>query len=158
MLLLVATLTGMFVAQSREIGRLGALGYFSLVIGSIFLIGTLWGDGFFTPVLASRAPHLLERPGELYVGPLYAASAAAYAFSGIGFVLFGITSYRAWRLPRAAVALFTIGGLGLLLPPEPILTIPWAIFIAAAAVLGAGLVWIGVTLPAAAQRSSALVS
>lgn len=150
MLFLVA-ITGLFVVQARAVRTVGLVGYISLMLGAIFIIGTLWGDGFFSPVLAKRAPDLIANPGDLYDGPLFVASAIAYVPYVAGFVLFGISSFRAALLPRDGILALTIGGLGLLVPPEPITSVPWWFFIGSAAIMAAGLWRLGIDLLRAPQ-------
>ena len=138
--------TGMYLVQSRATGRLGFAGYVLLLVGTIFVIGTLWGDGFFSPVLASKAPGLLDRGHDLYVGALFWASGAMVGTITLGFLIFGVASLRARVFPRAAVALMTLGGVMVPLPPPPYSQLPWAVFVAGAIILALGLTGLGLAL------------
>ena len=135
--------TGMYLVQSRAMGRLGFVGYVLLLVGTIFVIGTLWGDGFFSPVLASKAPELLDHGRALYVGALFWASGAMVGTITLGFLMFGVASFRAHVFPRAAVAMMTLGGVIVPLPPPPYSKLPWAVFVAGAIILALGLTGLG---------------
>lgn len=150
-LLFLVAITGLYVVQARAIRTMGLVGYVTLMLGAIFIIGTLWGDGFFSPVLAKRAPELIANPDDLYDGPLFVASAIAYVPYVVGFVLFGVASFRAALLPRAGIIGLTLGGLGLLIPPEPVTSVPWWLFIGAAAIMAVGLGRLGFDLWRAPQ-------
>jgi hypothetical protein len=139
-------ITGMYLAQNRAMGRLGFAGYVLLLVGTIFVIGTLWGDGFFSPVLAGKAPRLLDRGRDLYVGALFWASGAMVATITLGFLMFGAASFRARVFPRTAVAMMTLGGVMVPLPPPPYSKLPWAVFIAGAIILAIGLTGLGLAL------------
>jgi hypothetical protein len=139
-------ITGMYLVQSRATGRLGFAGYVLLLVGTIFVIGTLWGDGFFSPVLASKAPGLLDHGRDLYVGALFWASGAMVGTITLGFVMFGVASFRARVFPRTAVAMMTLGGVIVPLPPPPYSTLPWVVFVAGAIILAVGLIAMGLAL------------
>lgn len=158
-LLFLLAVTGMYLGQRRAAGRAGFAGYVLLLTGTVFVIGTLWADGFFTPVLASKAPELLDHGRDLYRGALFWASGTMVATITLGFLLFGAASFRARVFPRGAVGAMTLGGVMVPLPPPPYSTLPWAVFIAGAIVLGIGLTWIGLMLaksPPTASRERGL--
>jgi len=138
--------TGMYLVQNRVTGRLGFAGYVLLLAGTIFVIGTLWGDGFFSPVLASKTPGLLDHGRDLYVGALFWASGAMVGTITLGFLMFGAANLRARVFPRTAVAMMTLGGVMVPLPPPPYSKLPWAIFVVGAIILAIGLIGMGLAL------------
>src|SRR5438093_6112965 len=61
LLLALVALTGLYLVQAGRVGWLGLAGYLLAFVGSVLLIGLLWGAGFFTRLLARRAPGLVVR-------------------------------------------------------------------------------------------------
>jgi len=116
-----------YVCQIEETGMLGLVGFVASSIGCAAYLGFQFDLAFVWPVLAERAPDLLDFDGpmfryprfafiHLWMGPLYS----------VGVLLFGIALIRARVLPRTASALFMVGVIlsaGVLFPPFPIRTV-----------------------------------
>jgi hypothetical protein len=139
-------LTAFYLVQHRRVGWLGLAGYLLAFIGSCGFIGFLWGDGLYSPVFERFSPALLDAPALFFTGPLYIASAAAAFAFILGYVSFGIASYRAAVLPRDGIIAMTTGAVLVALPPPPLVGVPWALIVAGAAILAAGLGRIGFAL------------
>jgi hypothetical protein len=96
----LAALVGFHVLQGRSLGRLGATGFAVAFVGvALVLVSTLWVIIF------------LDRLGETVAGLLFGLGLVGWL---VGFVLFGIATFRARVLPRWA---------GLLLVAYPLLLI-----------------------------------
>src|SRR5215213_11136044 len=97
---MLAALVGLRVVQARSLGRLGMAGFAIAFIGTaLVLVATLWAIVF------------LDRFGETVPGLLFGLGLIGWL---VGFVLFGIATFRARVLPRWA---------GLLLVAYPLILI-----------------------------------
>ena len=119
--LAVAGLTGMYLHQRRQIGKLGLVGYVTFVIGYLLMSGVEAVAAFVLPGEAH------SRPG--YVNDVLRASAGMKTAGDIGSMqtllslmgvtymagglLFGIALYRARVLSRWAAALLAAGAVGI---------------------------------------------
>jgi hypothetical protein len=100
---------GLYLPNAKIVGKLGLIGCLLSCIG-IILYGCMQFDESFTwPILAVKAPRLLETGGLLSD----AAFMFIYIFMGIvlalGVILLGIAYWRANVFPHWAVILFTVG-------------------------------------------------
>jgi hypothetical protein len=83
---MLAALVGLHVVQARSLGRLGVVGFAVAFVGTaLVLVSTLW------------AVILLERFGTTVPGLLFGLGLLGWL---VGFVLFGIATFRARVLPR----------------------------------------------------------
>ena len=83
---MLAALVGLHVVQARSLGRLGVVGFAVAFVGTaLVLVSTLW------------AVILLERFGTTVPGLLFGLGLLGWL---VGFVLFGIATFRARALPR----------------------------------------------------------
>jgi hypothetical protein len=83
---MLAALGGLHVVQARSLGRLGRAGVAIAFIGTaLVLVATLWAIVF------------LDRLGETVPGLLFGSGLLGWL---VGFVLFGIATFRARALPR----------------------------------------------------------
>jgi len=144
---------GLYLRQSDRIGLPGALAFTITFFGTALLLAWEWTDIFVLRDLALRAPaalHTLEAPTTLTpydLGALIPVSVFA-----VGWLAFAVVTLRAAVLPRAASAL-VIAGLFLTPMLSAALGRDWGGAIGSA-VLGAGWMWLGVTMQNAVINSS----
>lgn len=119
--LMPVVMLAIYVSQTEETGVLGLVGLVVSSIGFVAYLGFQFDLAFVWPVLAERAPELLDYDGPLYRDPGFAF---VHSWMGpvhtVGVLLFGIALLRARVFPRAASALFLVGVIlsaGLLFPP-----------------------------------------
>lgn len=134
------------VLYSYQIEKTGLLGLIGLVMSLIGFLGFLclqFDMAFVWPVLAERAPDLVD-----FNGPMFSDSrfALVHFWMGpvhtVGMLLFGIALVRARVFPRAACILFMIG---LIMSPGALF--PPFLIRAAGGVIGAlGLGWMTLVL------------
>jgi hypothetical protein len=155
LVLAVFGLTGLYLAQRREAGVAGFAGYVGIVAGSILLVGFLWGDGFYGPLLAERAPEVLNAPGRLYSGAILIGSGVAALVFLVGYVLFGVATIRAGIFSRTAAGMTTVGAVIVALPPPPLAPLPWLLLIAGALILALGLGYLSYQLWVRPELASA---
>ena len=119
--LAIAGLTGMYLHQRRQVGKLGLVGYLVFAAGYLFMASVEATAAFVLPGLAH------SRPG--YVNDVLRASAGLKTAGDIGSMqtllilmgvtymagglLFGIALYRARVLARWAAALLAAGAVGI---------------------------------------------
>ena len=106
--LLLLGLVGLYARQSEEAGTLGLVGFLLAFLGTMLIAGDLWFEAFAVPYLAEVSPRLAETSP---TGLLLAGAAASFASFGVGWLLFGIASFRARVFPRVAAVLIILGAL-----------------------------------------------
>jgi hypothetical protein len=122
---------GLYIPHAEKVGNLGLMGFLLSCMG-IILYGCMQFDETFTwPILAVKAPALLE------TGGLMSNTAFMFIFIlmglilAIGFILFGIAYWRARVFPRWAVIFFTAGatlfGIGMAIPIRTLGLVLWVI-------------------------------
>jgi hypothetical protein len=120
--LAIAGLTGMYLHQRRQIGKLGLVAYVTFVLGYLFMASV---EAIAAFVLSGEAH---SRPG--YVNDVLRSSAGMKTAGDIGAMqtlinamgftymagglLFGVALYRARVLSRWAAALLTAGAIGII--------------------------------------------
>jgi hypothetical protein len=141
---LLPALTALYLVQAKPTGMLGLIGFFLALAGAAMIMGFLWADGLYSPLLATRAPLLLDQGAtQYYTGAVYAGAAVAAVVFDAGWIAFAIATVRAKVLPAWAIVAATIGAVLTLLPPPPLSSIPWGVFILGAALVLAGQGWLG---------------
>jgi hypothetical protein len=104
---LLLALTSLYAVQASVAGRLGLVGYLIAFLGTLLVAGDWWFESFVVPMLATAAPEIMKTaPG----GSLLAGAIATFALFSVGWVLFGIATFRARVFPRRAAVLMIIGG------------------------------------------------
>jgi hypothetical protein len=116
----LAGITGMYLRQVTRTGVLGLIGYLTLAIGFLLMIGVEVIGGVVVPTIAGSSPGFVADvlavavPGGHAAGDLGAMQPLINAM-GIGFLggsfLFGIALFRARVLARWAAALLAVGAL-----------------------------------------------
>jgi uncharacterized membrane protein (DUF485 family) len=124
---LLIALTGLYATQAMSAGRLGLIGYLVAALGTLLLAGDWWYEAFVAPQIAAQAPEILTTAPS---GSILIGAAATFASFALGWVLFGIASYRARVFPRGAAALMVLGGIVGILALAPPFQIPLALAVA----------------------------
>jgi hypothetical protein len=105
--LLLLGLVGLYARQSVEAGVLGMIGFLVAFLGTMLVAGDWWFEAFAVPYLAGAAPQVLAEgaSGTLVVGGL-----AGFVLFALGWVLFGVASFRARVFPRWTAIVLIVGG------------------------------------------------
>jgi hypothetical protein len=130
--LLLLGLVGLYAGQLEASGTLGLVSFLVAFAGTALILGTWWTNAFAAPTLATEAPALLEAGP---TGMLGVGFTVSFALGALGWLLFGLSSFRARVYPRAAAAVLMVGA-ALTFVPLPI----------AGVVLGVAIAWLGLSL------------
>lgn len=105
-------LTGLYIRQLAESGLLGLVAFLVAFAGTALGIGFTWTGLFVVPSLANMAPEFLNM---IDAGEVAPAFFTGFLFSnglfGLGWLLFGLASYRAQVFSRGASIFMAIAGL-----------------------------------------------
>jgi hypothetical protein len=137
--LLMWGLTGLYLYQSGKSGGLGFAGYALGFIGLALFVGLGTFDAYVVPVLTADASGLLGDTGALMQGALGKYAMTTGLTFAVGYVLFGIASFRSGLFPRWAAACLALSApiLGMSpLMPATVRLIGCIVYGAANAVLG----------------------
>lgn len=124
----VIAITGLYLYQAHAAGRFGLFAFLAAQTGSAMMIGSDWSSVFIAPILEEAAPGIAEQPPTL----LMTGFLLNYALEVLGWLLFGIATFRAGVFPRPAAAILALGTLLPLVGPSWIFVIWYA-----------ALVWMG---------------
>ncbi len=139
---LLMALTGLYARQATSAGKLGLIGYLVAALGTLLLAGDWWYEAFVAPLIAAQAPELLRTAPS---GSILIGAAVTFGSFAIGWLLFGIATYRAGVFPRGPAILTVIGGVVGILALSPPFQIPLALAVG----------WMGFSLLGASERSTA---
>jgi hypothetical protein len=122
---------GLYIPFAEKTGKLGLIGFILSCVG-IILYGCMQFDETFTwPVLAEKAPYVLEAGGlisDFHYMAIFILMGSVFA---IGFLLFGIANWRAKIFPRWIIIFFTLGSIlfsiGMAIPIRTIGLVLWVI-------------------------------
>jgi hypothetical protein len=103
-------LVGLHIYQRERAGRLGLVAFALALCGTVLLAGSLFTEAFVLPLIAARGEALLNPSGplfgaKLFTLPVLIAGASFY----LGYLLVGLATLRAGRLPRHAGLVLSIG-------------------------------------------------
>ena len=129
---LLAGLVGLYAFQSREAGRLGAVGFPIAFFATALMLGDLYANTFVTPALALGVPNALDGHN---AGVLALWLPLEFGFLALAWIPFALLTVRAAIYPHGAAWLLT-GGAVVALVPLPYINVP---FDAAVAWLGSAL-------------------
>jgi hypothetical protein len=121
---LLIALTGLYALQATSAGKLGLIGYLVAALGTLLLAGDWWYEAFVAPLIATGAPELLRTAPS---GSILIGAAVTFVSFALGWVLFGVASYRARVFPRGAAVLMVVGGIVGILALAPPFQIPLAL-------------------------------
>ncbi len=131
-MLLLLGLVGLYAHQSKTSGTLGLVAFLLAFAGTSMVLGTWWTNAFVAPSLATEAPAFLEAGP---TGILGFGFTMAFALAAVGWLLFGLVSFRTRVYPRAATVVLMAGAV-LSFAPLP----------ASGVVLIAAVIWLGLIL------------
>jgi hypothetical protein len=100
--------TGLYAAQANRVGALGLAGYALGLLSLAGNIGLRFVYLFVAPILISQYP---EAAAAAAAGPLACATGVTFLGYALGFVAFGLATWRAGVFPRWAGALVAVGAL-----------------------------------------------
>jgi len=107
-------------------------------------LGTGMITAFIWPMLAVRAPAIVEPGGPIFGWP---HSVLAFALTAVilsvGYVIFGIAMVRVGVFPRWSILTLVIGAILGMLPPHPMGMLPWGGLVFGGVLYGAALVSLG---------------
>jgi|WetSurMetagenome_2_1015567.scaffolds.fasta_scaffold24800_2 hypothetical protein len=103
-------LVGLHIYQRERAGRLGLVAFALALCGTVLLAGSLFTEAFVLPLIAVGGEGLLGPSGtlfgaKLFTLPVLIAGASFY----LGYLLVGLATLRAGRLPRHAGLVLSIG-------------------------------------------------
>ena len=125
---LMVALVAMYQRQALQAGTFGVVALCAAIAGTMDMAGNMWFDGFVVPWIADVMPQTLDAPKR---GTLVIAALSSYLLLPIGWLLFGIASFRAGVYPRILAIAIMVGAVisyGAGLPPYGI---PLALAVAA---------------------------
>lgn len=116
-MLLVFGLIALYARQVEAAGTLGLIGFLGSMIGTVLLTGVAWFQTFGMPVLAAEVPgfFVAQQTGDVGVLLSIGQNVPIYV-QAIGWVIFGIATYRARVFPRRATIVLVVGALLLFVP------------------------------------------
>jgi hypothetical protein len=143
---LMLGLPGVYASRSKQLGRLGLVGFLLVFFGTLFY--AVSSDyGFNAPVLARLAPQTLDAinayPSVVFMDGLF----VVLLFSG--FILFGIAIQRSQIFPPWSGVLIATGWtLFMICAPLALLVFEplWIVAVLGTVMLGLGLGWVGYVL------------
>lgn len=128
--LILIGLIGLYLRQAEGAGRFGLVAFLMALIGTALMVSSDWSEVFIVPILMKEAPALINEPP----GLLMAGFLLNYGLETLGWLLFGVATFRGRVFPRPAAALLTIGVL------LPVVGPSWSFVVWNAAVIWLGLV------------------
>lgn len=143
--LLLAGLPGLYLRQREPAGVLALVGVAVLFVSTTVLMGFNFVGAVITPIMADGAPDLLsmfpEGPWDRAL-PLSIAGRLGFA---LGWLLFGVATYRARVLPRWATVAAIAGGVGQVVAQALVNenVVPRSVGVAVILVMAAGIFGLG---------------
>ena len=103
-------LVGLHIYQREQAGKLGLVAFAVALCGTVLLSGSLFTEAFVLPLLAARDQAFLDPSGPFFgagffTRPILVAGASFY----LGYLLVGLATFRAGKLPRHAGLVLAIG-------------------------------------------------
>jgi uncharacterized membrane protein (DUF485 family) len=142
---LLLALTGLYLRQANAAGKLGLIGYLIAFLGTLMIAGDWWFESFIAPQLAAVAPEVMS--GAI-TGSMAIGAAATFGLFAVGWIVFGIATFRANVFPRPAAGLLILGGLVGILAGSTPYQVPLAIAVG----------WIGLSLMGFQQGTAQVAS
>ena len=140
--LLMWGLTGLYLRQVERSGGLGFAGYVLGFVGLALFVGLGAFDAYVVPVLTADANSLLGDTGALMRGAFGKYAVTTGMTFALGYVLFGIATFRAGVFPRWAATCLALSAPILGLSP----LMPAMVRLLGCIVYGAANVWLGYAL------------
>ncbi len=93
--------------QERSSGKLGVIATLAALIGTMMLGGDLWFETFAVPWLGDEVPTAFDAEPTVL---LALGAISSYLLFALGWVLYGISSFRARVFPRWIAVAIVVGG------------------------------------------------
>jgi hypothetical protein len=140
--LVLLGLIGLYLRQAKSAGRFGLVAFLIALTGTGLMIASDWSEVFIAPILQDVAPGLLETnpPASIMVGFML-----NFFTETLGWLLFGIATFRARVLPRPAALLVIVGTLIPFIGPS------WSYVF-----WNAAIVWLGVAVLGSLARATSI--
>jgi hypothetical protein len=136
-------LVGLYLRQANSAGRFGLVAFLIALAGTGLMIASDWSEVFTAPILYDLAPELFETSPPALI---MAGFILNFVTETLGWLLFGIATFRARVLPRPAALLVAAG------PLIPLMIdIPWSFVFGNAAII-----WLGVAVLRSMARAPSL--
>jgi hypothetical protein len=103
--LILIGLIGLYLHQAEVAGRFGLVAFLVALVGTALMVSSDWSEVFIAPILMQAAPTLMDEPPSL----LMVGFLLNYGLETLGWLLFGVATFRARVFPRAAAAMLTVG-------------------------------------------------
>jgi hypothetical protein len=144
-------LAALYSGQVDEAGWLGLAGFATAFVGSVLFACVQFDEAFLWPILAKSAPEFLNPTGPMLSDPGFST---IYLLMGVlyivGFVLFGVATFRGGVFPRFAALLLIVG--------IPLFAggmfLPYFLRAAGSLLAGAGLIWMGLNMSRPSRQAS----
>ena len=104
-LLVAVGLPGLYLYQAERAGKFGLISFLMALIGTTLMVGSDWSEVFIAPLLKQSAPALVDHPPTR----LMAGFLMNFGLETLGWLLFGIATFRARVFSRAAAGALMIG-------------------------------------------------
>ena len=104
---LILALVSVYFRLGGRAGGLGAVGFCFALVGALDMAGNMWFDGFAAPWIADVAPGAILAGGS---GMLAVGGLSSYVLFALGWMVFGITGWRARMFPWWLGAAFVVAG------------------------------------------------
>jgi hypothetical protein len=129
--LVLMGLVGLYLRQAHSAGRFGLVAFLIALAGTGLMIASDWSEVFIAPILSEAIPDIGSNvPTSLMIGFIL-----NFATEALGWLLFGIATFRARVLPRPAALLLIVG------PFIPFIGPSWSFVF-----WNAAIVWLGVAV------------
>jgi hypothetical protein len=128
-LLLIVALIGLYLYQAEAAGKFGLVAFLSALVGTTLMGASDWVEVFFSPAIAETAPSFFNEPPTL----LIAGFIMNYGLETLGWLLFGIATFRARVFPRPAAFMLAAA---VLVP----FGLPWIYVVSNSAMVWLGLI------------------
>jgi hypothetical protein len=104
---LLIALVAVHGRQAGAAGRFGLVAFCAVILGTATMGGNMWFEGFAVPWLADVLPQVFtaEKTVTLVIGAL-----ASYLLFALGWVLYGVASFRARVFPVGTSILIVLAG------------------------------------------------
>ena len=127
-LLLLVALVGLYLYQAEAAGNFGLVAFLVAFAGTVLMSASDWFEVFLAPLLVQTPGFTDELPGLLITGFML-----NFGLETLGWVLFGIATFRARVFPRPAALMLMVA---VLVP----LGLPWIYVVSNSAMIWLGLV------------------
>ena len=141
--LAVVGILGIFFRQFNDLTEMGMFGFLITVVGQVLYNAGMYYETFIWPILAESDPNLVTlSTGPIYSNPVFfIMQILAGSIYAIGFLIFGISTYKTKSFSKWAILLLALGVV-MFIPGF----FPYVVRTIGIVVYAIGLIWVGYTL------------